>query len=208
MAYEHLQNLLVSAGKKQADLARLINKTPAVVTNLFNGSRKLDAKEAIRIADWLGVEMSVVMGSHNPLSRVPIIGEVGAGGLVFPIDDLPLIPRSVEEAERDYINCEFIDAPPGNHPDGLVALRVAHDSQKPYMPPGTIVYYSMRILGGAPEECIGKMCVVQTREGATMLKIVRRGMAHGHFDLHSYNLDIIENVELAWCARVEFIKPI
>jgi len=206
MAYEHLQNLLLSAGKKQADLARLINKTPAVITNLFNGDRKLDAQEAIKIADWLGVEMSAVMGSQNSLTRVPIIGEVGAGGLVFSIDDLPLIPRTLEEADRDYINCEFIDAPPGNYPDGLVALRVAHDSQKPFMPPGTIVYYTLRTLGGASDECIGKMCVIQTKEGATMLKIVRRGLIHGHFDLHSYNMDVIESVELAWCARVVFVK--
>ena len=206
MAYEHLQNLLLSAGKKQADLARLINKTPAVITNLFNGSRKLDAKEACRIADWLGVEMSAVMGSNNGLFRVPIIGEVGAGGVVFSVDDLPLIPRSLEEADRDYINCEFVDAPPGNYPEGLVALRVTGDSQKPFMPPGTIVYYSMRILGGASEEHLGKMCVVQTASGATLLKIVRRGVSHGRFDLISYNMDVIEDVELAWCARVSFIK--
>lgn len=206
MAYEHLQNLLLSAGKKQADLARLIHKTPAVITNLFNGSRKLDAKEAIKIADWLGVEMSVVMGTGNTLARVPIVGEVGAGGLVFPIDDLPLIPRTLEEAERDYINCEFTEAPPGNYPDGLVALRVMSNSQRPFMPPGTLVYYSLRTLGGAPEECLGKMCVVQTREGATMLKIVRRGLSHARFDLVSYNMETIEDTELAWCARVVFAK--
>lgn len=208
MAYEHLKNLLMSAGKKQADLARLINKTPAVVTNLFNGDRKLDAQEARRIAAWLGVEMSAVMGTHADLSRVPLIGTVGAGGYVFPVDDLPLIPRSVEEAERDYINCEFVDAPPGNYPDGLVALRVSGDSQMPFMAPGTIVYYSLRFLGGAPDECLGKMCVVQTRDGATMLKIVRRGLTHGRFDLMSYNLGCIEDVELAWCAQVVFIKMI
>jgi transcriptional regulator with XRE-family HTH domain len=207
MAYEHLRNLLTSAGKKQADLAKLINKTPAVVTNLFNGVRKLDAQEANRIATWLGVEMTEVLGGKSTTSKVPVIGLVGAGGLVFPADDVPLISRSVEEGERDYINCEFVDAPPGDYPDGLVALRVTGNSQMPYMAPGSIVYYSMRFLGGAPDECIGKMCVVQTSAGATMLKIVRRGMAHAHFDLVSYNMESIDNVELAWCARVLFIKP-
>jgi len=208
MAYEHLQNLLVSAGKKQADLARLINKTPAVVTNLFNGDRKLDAQEAIKIAAWLGVGMSAVMGSQNSRTKVPVIGEVGAGGLVHSIDDLPLIPRSLAEAERDYINCEFVDAPPGGNPEGLVALRVVEDSQKPFMPPGTIVYYTLRTMGGAPDELPWEMCVVQTRAGATMLKIPRKGQPEGHFNLHSYNMDVIENVELAWCARVEFIKQV
>jgi transcriptional regulator with XRE-family HTH domain len=207
MAYEHLRTMLMSAGKKQADLARLINKTPAVVTNLFNGVRKLDAQEASRIAVWLGVDVREVLGRTSTAQKVPIIGEVGAGGQVFPIDDVPLISRNVEEAERDFINCEFVDAPPGEYPEGLVALRVTGNSQMPFMAPGTIVYYSMRFLGGAPDECIGKMCVVQTSKGATMLKIVRRGLSHAHFDLVSYNMESVDDVELAWCARVLFIKP-
>jgi hypothetical protein len=207
MAYEHLRNLLVSAGKKQADLAKLIHKTPAVVTNLFNGVRKLDAQEAGRIAVWLGVGVNEVLGGQSTALRVPVIGEVGAGGQVFPVDDMPLISRSVEDGERDFINCEFVDAPPGDYPDGLVALRVTGNSQMPYMAPGTIVYYSMRFLGGAPDQCIGKMCVVQTSKGATMLKIVRRGLSHARFDLVSYNMESIDDTELAWCAPVIFIKP-
>jgi hypothetical protein len=40
-----------------------------------------------------------------------------------------------------------------------------------------------------------------------MLKVVRKGASQRRFDLHSYNMDVIEDVELALCAIVQFIKP-
>jgi len=139
--------------------------------------------------------------------RIPLLGYVGAGGNIYTYDDLPLIPRVISDADRDTVNCEFVDAPPGHYPDGIIALRVTGTSQKPYMPPGTIVYYSNRFLGGAPQECIGKMCVVQTKDEATMLKKVEKSLSRGLFDLLSYNSEPISEVELAWCAPVIFIKP-
>ena len=140
--------------------------------------------------------------------RVPIVGTVGAGSRVFPINDLPLLPRKTDPAEQDEINCDWVDAPPGVYPNGVVALRVTGPSMMPFMPPGTIVYYANRYEGGAPDDCIAKLCVVETRDGASLLKMVRKSHFHGKFDLVSYNHDTIADVELAWCAPVIFIKPI
>lgn len=138
---------------------------------------------------------------------VPIVGQVGAGGEVYPIDDLPLMPSSMDPSEQDYINCEWVESPPGVYAGGVVALRVTGTSMMPYMPPGTIVYYAERFDGGAPEHCISSLCVVQLRDGKTLLKMVRKAQTHGRFDLQSYNMETIADVELAWCAPVIFIKP-
>jgi predicted XRE-type DNA-binding protein len=140
-------------------------------------------------------------------AKVPIIGEVGAGGEVYPIDDLPLLPRAIDPAEQDYVNCEWVDAPPGLYWSGVVALRVTGDSMKPFMPPGTVVYYAERFNDGVPDHCLSSLCVVQLRDGRTLLKLVRKSHLHGKFDLQSYNMDTIADVELAWCAPVIFIKP-
>jgi hypothetical protein len=139
--------------------------------------------------------------------KVPIVGEVGAGGEVYPIDDMPLLPHQVETVDEDYVNCEWVEAPPGIYPNGVVALRVKGNSMLPFMPPGTIVYYAERFDGGAPDHCLSSLCVVQMRDERTLLKMVRKGQTHGKFDLVSYNMETITDVELAWCAPVVFIKP-
>lgn len=138
---------------------------------------------------------------------VPVIGEVGAGGSIYPLDDLPLIPRMINRAETDYINCEWVEAPPGKYPNGVVALRVTGSSMMPFMPPGTVVYYAERHAGGAPDHCLSTLCVVQLTDERTLLKMVRKAQLHGKFDLVSYNMETITDVDLAWCAPVVFIKP-
>jgi hypothetical protein len=45
------------------------------------------------------------------------------------------------------------------------------------------------------------------RDGRTLLKMVRKGQSHAKFDLVSYNMETITDVELSWCAPVIFIKP-
>jgi hypothetical protein len=61
----------------------------------------------------------------------------------------------------------------------------------PFMPPGTVVYYAERFDGGAPDHCLMSLCVVQLRDGKTLLKMVRKGQQHCRFDLQSYNMETI-----------------
>src|SRR5580704_5622667 len=117
MAYDYLKDLMKKKGKSQAEFAKVLNKTPAVVTNMFNGERQLKLAEVVRVARWLEVSIDEVVGMPRQLA-IPVIGEVGAGGEVYPIDDLPLIPRIVRKEEQDYINCDWVEAPPGIYPAG------------------------------------------------------------------------------------------
>jgi hypothetical protein len=71
----------------------------------------------------------------------------------------------------------------------------------PFMPEGTIVYYSQRLDGGAPNHYLSNLCVVQLCDGRTLLKMVRKGQEHGKFDLQSYNMETITDVDLAWSLR-------
>jgi hypothetical protein len=165
-----------------------------------------------RIAAALGTSLIELLvgekdGVNMDNSTIPLLGYVGGGEAVYPYDDLPLLPRTITAADRDSINCEWVDAPPGRYPNGVVALRVTGPSMKPYMPAGTIVYYANRIEGGAPAHCVASLCVVQLADGKTLLKLVQKSQKHGKFDLHSYNNPPITDVDLAWCAPVIFIKP-
>lgn len=61
MAYEHIKRMLSDAGENQADLARLLGRTPAVITNLFNGERSLQIEEVQKISARYGVSTDYVL---------------------------------------------------------------------------------------------------------------------------------------------------
>ena len=191
------------AGLTVKDLAERSGISRDYLNKLKAGNKRLNLDVITRLAKTLRVQPAELIATQ----RVPIIGVVGGGEEVFPIDDLPLIPRAVAPEDEDYVNCEWVEAPPGMCPVGVVALRVTGDSMKPFMPPGTVVYYAERFEGGAPDHCLSSLCVVQLRDGRTLVKLVRKSHLHGRFDLQSYNMDTITDVELAWCAPVVFIKP-
>lgn len=161
------------------------------------------AKGVPPASDWEKIKAAVL--SENSGNQVPVIAEIGAGAKIFPIDDLPLIPNGLREHDQqEYINCEFVDAPPG-HSYGVVALKVKGDSMLPFMPTGTIVYYERK--ASDCSENIGKLSIVALPDGSVLLKTLRRGFGYDRYNLESYNAPLIENVELLWCAKVIFIKP-
>ena len=127
---------------------------------------------------------------------VQIVGYVGAGAEIFPFDD-----------HMQGNGFEEIECPPGVDPETTVALRIKGDSMMPFMPEGTIVYYSERFDGGCADY-VNKLCVVKIKDGPTLLKILKKGYSKGRFNLMSYNADMIEDARLEWCAKIIFIKPV
>jgi hypothetical protein len=57
------------------------------------------------------------------------------------------------------------------------------------------------------EECLGKLCVVQVKDGPTLLKTLKRGSRRGLFRLESWNALPREDVKILWAARVIDIRP-
>lgn len=135
------------------------------------------------------VSVSALLGE-----QVPVVGRVGAGQEMYPFDD---------HALGDGL--EHVDAPPGLSPDVVVAVEVTGTSMHP-IAEGWLLFYR-RDVYGVPEECINKLCVCQIQDGPTYVKEVRRGTTDGTFTLTSWNAPPIENVELAWAAKVLDIRP-
>jgi len=71
---------------------------------------------------------------------------------------------------------------------------------------GWLIFYGPEHQGVA-EECLGKLCVVQVKDGPTLLKTLKRGSRKGLFRLESWNAPPREDVRLAWAARVIDIRP-
>lgn len=180
-------------GLSHEKLAAEANTSRGQIYQLETGARRLTDEWMNRLAKPLRCEPSDLMAQSAP-RMVQVVGYVGAGAQVYPIDD------HMKGGGLDEVEC-----PPGADPSETVALRVQGDSMMPYMPPGTVVYYSERYDGGCTEY-LNKLCVVKVRDGATLLKILKKGYAAGRFSLMSYNAELIEDVQIEWCARIVFIK--
>lgn len=71
---------------------------------------------------------------------------------------------------------------------------------------GWLIFYGPEHQG-VSEDCLGKLCVVQVKDGPTLLKTLKRGSRKGLFRLESWNAPPREDVRLAWAARVIDIRP-
>jgi len=129
--------------------------------------------------------------SINGAASVPLLGEVGAGGLVayFKEDhEVEVVPR------------------PPLAPGPLMALSVSGDSMLPKYEPGDVIYIRRDHEGVIPAY-IGRYCAVHLSDGGTYLKILAAGSKAGCYTLRSLNAADMENVEVVWASPVLFVMP-
>lgn len=201
--------MIAQAGASQADLARVLNKTPAVVTNLFNGVRELKVPEAVRISEWLKRPVAEIMGGN----KIPVQAYVGEGGEVFPYSEAEKLPES-----------RTSECPPGLDPTHVFAIRIKGEAMLPVLQPDWIVYYSDRrdiiipvirdgwqvpynpLTEERLSEFFDKMCVVKLKDGRTMLRTLERGYTPGRYNLTAFNSAKLADMEIDWAAKIIFIK--
>lgn len=159
-----------------------------------NGDRIPSREAAKRYArafrvrwDWL------LEGGGSPTGKpatAPVLGYVGAGAQVFPVDDFP-----------QGGGLDEVDLPPGA-PVGAVAVIARGDSMYPRYFDGERLFYITRDL--PPSELIGQECVVKLKDGPTMVKIIRKGARPRRFNLESWNAAPLEDQDIEWAAPVKW----
>jgi phage repressor protein C with HTH and peptisase S24 domain len=167
-------------GKSKADLGRLLGLDSSQVNRIFNGKRRIQYHERVKIDEWLGQGQSltpttgVVVAGPN---MIPLYGYVGAaseGRLTL-----------AEQNLRGYVPMH----PAQQHVREAFALEVNDISMSPRYEPGEIVYLAPNRWPSRDQDC-----VVVTREGEGLLKrFVRR--EHTKIVLHQLNPD--EDLDIA-----------
>jgi transcriptional regulator with XRE-family HTH domain len=125
---------------------------------------------------------------------IPVVGYVGAGATVLPLDD-------TNEAD----GFDTIERPPFITGQAI-AVEVRGDSLIPVAEDGWKLIYT-----GEPEmleeEVLNKLCVVALVDGRILVKRIVRGTKPQRYHLLSTNAPMIEDVEVLWAAKVRAIIP-
>lgn len=188
-----LRQLRLGRGLSLEQVAAGLNTSASVVHRHETVEHSVDWKWAQAYARHYDVDPADVMfGGERP--KVPIVGYIGAGARILPIDDFP------KGGGLDEVPC-----PSGLNPARTVAAIVRGNSMEPAIPDGWRVFYSRD-----PEQdvvgVVGKLCVVKLAEGATLLKQVRRGTTPGRFNLISSNAALLEDQALDWASPVRHMQ--
>lgn len=160
-----------------------LNRQPAI-SEILKGKRQLKANEMVILSRLSGMPMP------DRQTKIPVLGYVGAGAEVYPIDDGdPLYEVTISSAL----------------PKDTVGAIVRGDSMFPIFEDGDLVAYSgVEML---PEDALGKTCMVELMDGRVLIKTVRRGAAPGLYTLTSTNAPDIEDVEIAWARKLVMRMP-
>jgi len=129
----------------------------------------------------------------GPQARmIPVVGYVGAGAQIYPIDD------HAKGEGLDEIKSPWDELGPA-----AVAVRVRGDSMEPVYYDGDLIYYDEQ--HSDFRHLLGKDCVVSLADGRKFVKQLRRTQ-HGLWYLFSHNAEPILGVEIEWVAKIRLIQ--
>lgn len=180
------------ANLTQAELARLANTTQQHIQRMEQRRDLLTPVWAQRLAPLVGATEEDLLVDPR---TVPVVGRVGAGAEIVPIDDHAKGEGLFE-----------VECPRGLSPKETVAVEVVGASMEPLIAEGWILFYD-RSPEPTPAAVVGKLCVVKLEDGRTLVKQVKRGPEKGRFNLLSLNGPMIEDVVLEWAALVKAMLP-
>lgn len=195
---DRLKSAMKVAGVNQPGLADAASRhgrkvSQQVVQNLYSGKNQTSSllpeiAKALNVSlDWLAAGTGP--GPQSRRREALLVGKVGAGAEITRFDEGVVLGG--------------VEPPPGM--GELNAAEISGDSMYP-LQDGWIVFYGQEH-HGIPEGCIGKMCIVQVKDGPILLKTLKRGTRKGLYRLESWNAPPREDVKLEWAAKVIDIRP-
>ena len=184
-----LKEIMKEKGVTQERLASLIGAHPITISKLVRGKMRLSDKWIEKISSALEVPPTELFAERQ---TIPIVGYVGAGAEIWPIDD-HAPGAGLDEVELPW--------PVG---ENAVAVIVRGQSMHPVYREGDIIIYEER--HEDPTHLIARECVVRLTDGRTFIKELAPGSKPGHFTLLSWNAPPIHDAPVAWAAPVRYVK--
>lgn len=184
---ETIEREMEAKGFSRRKLSTAAGLSQSAIRDLLTRTENPGIGTLYAVAEALKLPLEAINGSK----AVPLLGTIGAGGMVAYF--------------KDDHEAEFVPRPP-LAPGRLMALQVVGDSMLPKYEPGDVVYVR-RDHDGVLTQDLNRYCAVHCSDGGTYLKILSKGTEPGRFTLRSLNAADMENMEVIWAARVEFVMP-
>lgn len=184
-------------GLNQTEFGERLDATQSTVARWEKGSQP-SANYLHKIADLANTTVDSLLGLDAmqalSASTIQVVGYVGAGAVVVPIDDY---------AKGDGMG--FIERPPSVH-GKAVAVEVQGDSLFPVAENGwRLVYTGDQTMDES--EVLNRLCIVKLVNGQILVKRVVKGSVKQRYHLVSTNAPMIEDAEIEWAAIVKAIIP-
>lgn len=189
MLSQWLQEALEAARISQSQLSRELTSKlgrsidRAAVNKMVAGTRAIAGDELLEIERLTGFEAPQTI-------EVPLVGKVGAGQAVMPLD-------------AGYPD-ETVPAPAQVRPD-TVAVIVDGDSMYPAYDDGEILYYRQKL---PPDALVNEKCIIALADGRMFVKVLRKGSTDQTWTLQSFNsmYGDIKDVVVEWVAPIEWTR--
>lgn len=176
----------------QRQLAKKMDLDPASVSYMLSGKRAMSMEEARQLAGHLLLPVTEVMRQagidvQDDVRKVPVAGYISAGGVVS------LLPKGT----HDTVSCPA-DVPTGSF---AVQARIVNSANDGWL-------WFVSGIQEEPEQCGGKLALLALKDGRMLCAIIKRGYKSGHYNLILMpEGGVLENKEVAWCARILWIQP-
>lgn len=184
---KELRNLRDAARLSQQRLAKLTGVPQSAINRIENGDSTW-SKHIPVLQEFFQVTPTEALTRPS----VPVIGYVGAGAEIFPIDD-----------HSQGAGFDEIPAPPGVF--RAIALVIKGDSMWPRYQEGDVVVIDKEQYSF--DSLIGKTCYILLEDGRSFLKILQSSKTKGFWDLISHNAPPIEGVLIDRAYPVSWVKP-
>jgi transcriptional regulator with XRE-family HTH domain len=187
-----LRELREKRGLSLEAVADAVGMSPGYLSRLERSRRPIDSELLEAFAEFYGTRPKDLIADE---SEIAVVGRVGAGAVLYPVDDYPL-------GEGLY----KVPCPERLNPKTTIAVEVEGDSMLP-IGEGWLLFYG-RDYEGVPVESLGHLCVAKMADdGPIYVKRLRPGYKPGRFNLISSSGAVLEDAELEWAAPIVLALP-
>lgn len=171
MNKQFFDDLLVSRSLSLRQLAKRMDVLPSQLSLTFNGKRRMQMAEAVRLSQLLGASLNDVIAAAGitgtTARRCRVVGVLGGDGMVSTV-------------EGDAIERVMV---PDGMPEEVNAIQ-ARTSDSPLAWMDGFVFF----VNGeqAPQELLDRFSLVRLEDGRQVLATLRRGYTPGTFNLSGF----------------------
>lgn len=178
-----LKNLRVAKGWTQDEAASAFNYSKSGYVKIEGGERGLTLETIKKASEIYGVSAASVVGDF-----VKINGAIWHDG-------------RVEAVTPGFLGVDYVPAPGNADGRETLALVVAEGVMIDRFESGEILFFGTKT-EAISEDMIGKLCLIETADGRTMVRKLFRSRNPGLYDLYSERLDPTIGEKIKWAAKL------